>query len=96
VKRITIVALVLMIVTASLIIGCKVDTQQASVTEVNEALKRCYILQHALDNPDALGNFTVKDVQVGNKNTLDLSGRDITIWEVKARLYDANGEYVKD
>jgi hypothetical protein len=96
IKKITIVALVSLIVTASIIIGCKVDTQQASVTEVSEALKRCYILQHALDNQDALGDFTVKDVQFGNKTTLDLSGRHITIWEVKAKLYDAKGQYVED
>jgi hypothetical protein len=95
-KKITIVALVLLIVIASLNIGCKVDTETASVAEASEALKRCYILQHALDDPHAFGNYTVRDLQFGNKTTLDLSGGKITIWQVKAKLYDANDQYVED
>lgn len=97
-KKITIVALALLLVAATLSTGwrCNVDTQQASVTEVSEALKRCYTLQNSPYNPDAFGNFTVKDVQIGNKTTLDLDGHKVTIWQVKAKLYDANGQYVED
>ena len=97
-KRIAIVALVLLIVTAILNNGCmcKVDTEKASATEVSEALKRCYSLQHSPYNPDAFGNFTLKDLQFGIKNTFDLSGGKITVWQVKAKLYDANDQYVED
>jgi hypothetical protein len=97
-KKITVVALVTLILMLSLSIGClcKVDTEKASVTEVSEALKWCYTLQHSPYDPDAFGNFTVKDLQFGNKTTFDLSGGKITIWQVKAKLYDANDQYVED
>jgi len=97
-KKTAIVALVLLIVAVSLSIGwkCEAETEEASVTEVSEALMRCYILQHSPYNPDAFGNFTVKDLQIGNKTTLDLIGGKITVWQVKAKLYDANDQYVED
>ena len=97
-KKITIVVLVLLIAVAILSIGCGLhgDSDKASVEEVSEALKACIILQHALDNPHAFDQFTVRDLEFGNKTTLDLSGRKMTIWQVKAKLYDANGQYVED
>lgn len=97
-KTTTIIAAVLLIAAVSLSIGwtCDSESETVSVTEASEALKRCVILQHALDNPHAFDNFTVRDLQFGNKTTLDLSGREITVWPVKAKLYDANGIYVED
>jgi ABC-type amino acid transport substrate-binding protein len=97
-KKIAGFALVFLVVTATLLIGCSgnVDTETASVTEVSEALMRCYTLQHSPYDPDAFGNFTVKDLQFGNKTTFDLAGHKITVWQVGAKLYDANGKYVQD
>jgi hypothetical protein len=97
-SKITIIALVALLVVVSLSIGWTCDNQSetASVTEASAALKQCYILQHALDDPHAFDNFTIRDLQFGNKTTLDLSGRHMTVWPVKAKLYDDNGQYVQD
>lgn len=97
-RKISIIALIALLVSLSLSIGwtCADQSQTASVTEASAALKQCYILQHVLDNPHAFGNYTIRDLQFGNKTTLDLSGRHMTIWPVKAKLYDANDQYVQD
>lgn len=97
-RKLTIIVLVVLIVAASLSAGwtCADQSQTASVTEASAALLQCYILQHALDDPHAYDNFTVRDLQFGNNTTLDLSGHHMTIWPVTAKLYDANGQYVQD
>ncbi len=96
-KKIRIVAIILLLATASLIAGCQtVDSGQASVAEVTQALGRCYALQFLPDKTDELGNFTVKDVELGNRTTWDLAGRHITFWHVTAKVYDAKGQYVEN
>jgi hypothetical protein len=97
-KRITILALAVLIASTILSVGCGPysDSTKATVEEVSAALKQCIILQHALDNPHAFDQFTVRDVEFGNETTMDLYGHKVTIWQVKAKLYDANGQYVED
>jgi hypothetical protein len=95
-KRITIVVFALLIVTASLGISSGCATDKASTEELSTALKRCYTLEHLPYNTHAFDQFTVKDLEVIDKTTSDLSGFIVTIWSVRAKLYDPDDRYVED
>jgi len=101
-KRITVVVLAVLIMAASLCItlGCSNTlgcfTDQASVAELTKASKKCYTLQHAANNPHAFDKYTVTDLQVVSKTTSDLSGYKVSVWTIRAKLYDPGNRYVGD
>jgi len=93
---IVVVALTVLIAVASpsCVPGCATD--QASTAELSEAAKSCYALQHSPDNVQAYDKFTVRDLKVVNKTTYGVPGQKWTVWTVRAKLYDANNQYVED
>ena len=101
-KRITVVVLALLILAASLFItsGCDItsrcSTDQASVAELSNAAKHCYTLQNSPYNLHQFDKYTVRDLQVVSKTTTVLSGNKVTLWSVKAKLYDPDNRYVGD
>jgi len=101
-KRITVVVLAVLIMSASLCItlGCGItlgcSTDQASVAELTKASKHCYTLQHAAYNLHEFDKYTVTDLQVVSKTTTVLSGNSVTVWTVRAKLYDPVNQYVGD
>ena len=96
-KRITVVVVALLIMAASLCItsGCA-TTDQASVAELTKASKHCYTLQHAPYNTHEFDKYNVTDLQVVSKTDTYLSGYKVTVWTVKAKLYDPGNRYVGD
>jgi len=101
-NRITVAVLAVLIMAASLCstLGCSntlgCSTDQASVAELTKAAKHCYILQHAPYNSREFDKYTVTDLQVVSKTTSDLSGYKVTVWIIRAKLYDPGNRYVGD
>lgn len=95
-KRITVVVLALLIMAASLCITWGCATDKASVAELTDASKRCYALQNAPYNTHKFDKYTVTDLQVVSKTITVLSGAKVTIWSVRAKLYDPDNRYVGD
>ena len=101
-KKIAVVVLALLIMAASLSItlGCGIplgcSTDQASVAELAKASKHCYNLQNAPYNPHEFDKYNVTDLQVVSKTTTDLGGNRVTVWTIRAKLYDPVNRYVGD
>jgi hypothetical protein len=53
-------------------------------------------LQHAAYNSHEFDKYTVTDLQVVSKTTTVLAGGKVTMWSVRAKLYDPDNRYVGD
>jgi hypothetical protein len=92
-KVIIVVALALWIAAAS--VSCAL-TCTASTAELSKAAKDCYAQQHSPYNVHAYDQFTVRDLQVVRKTTSMMQGQIWTVYFVRAKLYDADNQYVED
>jgi hypothetical protein len=95
-KRITVVVVALLIMAASLCITSGCASDNLSVAELTKGAKHCYALHNAPYNIHVFDKYTVTDLQVVSMTTTVLSGAEVTVWSVRAKLYDPDNRYVGD